>query len=99
MSKIALDFDDTITELSPFPITGEVRTDEIERAKELQRQGHVVALWTGRTGKYLKEAIDICKQHGLIFDEIAPCKFVADIYVDSKSVKSLKELKNETDKQ
>lgn len=89
---IAIDFDDTLTEESPYPITGKIKKKEIQMAIKLKKQGHYLVLWTGRKGKYLKEAINLCKLNGLEFDEIAKNKYVADCYVDSKAIKSLKEL-------
>lgn len=88
---IAVDFDDTLTEESPFPVTGKVRISEIQRLKELQKNGYRIVLWTGRKGTYLQEALKICNDLGLVFDDIAPNKFVADVYIDSKAVKSVEE--------
>ena len=91
---VAVDFDDTLTEESPFPVTGRIRVDEVNRLIRLQKQGCKIVLWTGRKGKYLQEAIQKCSELGLAFDDIAPFKFVADVYIDSKALRSVKELKN-----
>ena len=84
MNKIiAIDFDNTLFKttwhaassvLYPFqrnlryilePIWG-----VIERAKEEQRNGAKLILWTCRCGKYLDEAVEACRLVGLIFDAV-----------------------------
>ena len=92
--NIAVDFDDTLTEESPFPITGKIREDEIKRLLMLKKQGHKIILWTGRKNRYLREAIELCNKNGLVFDDIVKDKFVADVYIDSKAFKSVEEFVN-----
>ena len=95
--NIAVDFDDTLTEASEFPITGAIRKSEVQRLINLQKAGHKIILWTGRKGDYLREALEICNREGLIFDDIAKDKFVADVYIDSATFKTVEELEKCTE--
>lgn len=91
---IAIDFDDTLTEPSEYPITGKLRVEEVKRLIDLQKQGNKIVLWTGRKGKYFQEALHLCNEAGLIFDDIVPHKYEADAYIDSKTFKSVEEMMN-----
>lgn len=94
--KIAIDFDDTITEISPYPITGKVREDAKLYIKKLWDDGHTLILWTSRGGKYLDEAIDVLHESGLlpyfsfINDDGSQIqksrKINADFYIDDRSM-------------
>ena len=94
---IAIDFDDTITEPSPYPITGKVRKDAIKYITKLYLDGHKLILWTCREGKYLNEALQILDDCELLykFDKIndnvdgktSSRKIFADYYIDDKSMK------------
>ena len=86
---IAIDFDDTITEPSKFPIMGKIREEAIPVIKELKKK-HTIILWTCRTGEYLQEAIDALKEVDIEFDYIndfpgSGRKIVADIYIDDRA--------------
>ena len=50
---VAVDFDDTITYPSPYPITGKIRIDAIDTLNYFKDMGIKIILWTCRTGKYL----------------------------------------------
>lgn len=90
---IAIDFDDTITEPSPFPITGRIRPEAVRVIKKLQEK-YICCLWTCRTGAYLKEALQLLEDVGLHFEYInqrpqeqlfySPRKMVADYYIDDR---------------
>lgn len=90
---IAIDFDGTITEDSPFPITGRVRPEAVEVIKKLQ-EVYICVLWTCRRGEYLTEAIDILRRNGVVFDyvnrspfpERSSAKIYADVYIDDRSI-------------
>jgi hydroxymethylpyrimidine pyrophosphatase-like HAD family hydrolase len=90
---IAIDFDGTITEDSPFPITGRVRPEAIEVIKKLQER-YICVLWTCRRGPYLLEAIELLEQNGVIFEfvnstpfpERSSNKIYADVYIDDRSI-------------
>lgn len=94
---IAIDFDGTITEDSPFPIIGAVRPEAIKYIKLLDELGYTLILWTNRFGKFLEEAL-----LSLTFSGISDCfsfinepddrhlniksrKIYADFYIDDKS--------------
>lgn len=90
---IAIDFDGTITEDSPFPITGKVRPKAIEVIKKLQKV-YTCVLWTCRRGHYLLEAVEILEQNGVVFEYInstpppyiSSPKVYADVYIDDRSI-------------
>ena len=63
---IAIDFDGTIVE-DAYPNIGKPMIFAFETMKKLQSEGHRLILWTYRTEKKLKEAVDFCKQQGLEF--------------------------------
>jgi hypothetical protein len=64
---IAIDFDGTLCE-NKYPEIGTPKYDIIERAIKAQRQGDILILWTCRTEELLADAVDWCKQYGLVFD-------------------------------
>jgi hydroxymethylpyrimidine pyrophosphatase-like HAD family hydrolase len=66
---IALDFDGTIVE-NDFPELGEVKEDVVEKAKEFQKAGASIVLWTCREGKFLQEAISVCVKNDIKLDAI-----------------------------
>ena len=70
MSKIiAIDFDNTLFK-TDWPDILEPILGVIERAKEEQRNGAKLILWTCRCGKYLDDAIEACRRVGIIFDAV-----------------------------
>lgn len=66
---IAVDFDGTLCE-NKYPNIGAMNTYLIDLLKKRQKVGDKIILWTCRVGKKLQEAIDKCKEHGLIFDAV-----------------------------
>lgn len=64
--KIAVDFDGTIVE-HKYPEIGEIKMFAFETLRELQKQGHLLILWTYRYGKELDEAVEFCRKHGIEF--------------------------------
>lgn len=70
MMIIAIDFDGTIVEHA-FPRIGRPIPLAIEWMKAFQRAGAKLILWTMRSdsanGRYLQDAIDYCKSHGVEF--------------------------------
>ena len=91
---IAIDFDETITDNTPFPITGNIRPEAIKYITLLHKKGYSLILWTCRQDKYLEEALDILKQKDLLkyFKYInddgknrKSRKVEADFYIDDKS--------------
>lgn len=99
MSKIiAVDFDGTLF-TEEYPNIGKPKWRVINWCKERQAKGDILILWTCREGEYLREAIEMCKEVGLVFDyvnENVPLrtkrygndcrKIGADIYLDDKAM-------------
>lgn len=63
---IAVDFDGTIVE-HRYPKIGKPIPFAIDTLKQLQNDSHILILWTVREGELLQEAIDYCKDQGLVF--------------------------------
>jgi hypothetical protein len=95
--KIAVDFDGTIVE-HKYPAIGEELLFAFDTLKALQKNGHILILWTYRAGKELDEAVDYCRQNGLtfyavnksypeeIFDSTISRKIDADMFIDDRNV-------------
>lgn len=66
---IAVDFDGTLCE-DKYPEIGEANRNLIEYLIPARHYGCKLILWTSRSGDRLKEAVEWCKQQGLIFDAI-----------------------------
>ena len=94
----AVDFDGTLCEEN-YPNIGKPHLDRIKCLIRLQKEGHKLVLWTCRCGKYLEEAIEWCKNHGLTFDAInenlperieqygGDCrKLSVDYYIDDRNI-------------
>lgn len=64
-----IDFDDTLCE-NDYPSIGEPKQKIIDYVKRLKTNGHYIGLWTCREGKLLNEAVEWCKEQGIIFDTI-----------------------------
>ena len=94
----AVDFDGTLCE-EKYPNIGRPFLDRIKYLIRLQKEGHKLVLWTCRCGEYLNEAVEWCKNHGLVFDAInenlperieqfgGDCrKLSADYYIDDRNI-------------
>jgi len=93
---IAVDFDGTIVE-HKYPAIGKPLPFVFETLKSLQEQGHILILWSYRSGKHLDDAIEFCKKNGIefyannknypeeIFDETISRKILADVYIDDRN--------------
>ena len=66
---IAVDFDGTLCE-NKWPDIGLPNEELIAYLKDQKRQGARLILWTCRSRRSLKAAIQWCKEHGLIFDAV-----------------------------
>lgn len=96
MSKIiAIDFDETITDHSPYPIMGTIRLEAITYIKQLHDLGYILILWTARSGVYLQEAEKALETVGILdcFDYInegpqpdISRKIEADFFIDDRSM-------------
>lgn len=94
---LAVDFDGTIVE-DKYPKIGEPRTFAFETLRMLQEEGFRLILWTYRSGVSLQEAVDFCKENGIVFyavnknfpeevfDAETPRKLAADIFIDDRNV-------------
>ena len=93
---IAVDFDGTLCE-DAFPEIGAPNIYLIEALKSHQKNGDKLILWTCRCGEYLDNAVEWCKEQGLIFDAInknvpdvvakygeGGPKVFADLYIDDR---------------
>lgn len=65
----AVDFDGTLCE-EAYPLIGRPNTALIKWLKERKASGDKLILWTSRVGPYLLEAVNWCRNQGLIFDTV-----------------------------
>lgn len=99
----AIDFDGTLCE-DKFPHIGNKIESTVNIVKQLKRQDNKIILWTCRTGKYLEDAVQWCRNRGIEFDAINENlkeiqmkwgsdtrKIYCDYYLDDKNI-NLKEL-------
>ena len=98
--KIAVDFDGTIVE-HEYPAIGKVRPFAFQTLKMLQEKGHLLVLWTYRSGRYLDEAVEFCRQNGLefyainanypgeVFDDSMSRKIDCELYIDDRNIGGL----------
>ncbi|MFO7999650.1 MAG: hydrolase [Marinilabilia sp.] len=94
---IAVDFDGTIVE-HRYPEIGKEKLFAFETLKAFQEQGHLLVLWTFRTGDELEAAVEFCRQNGLEFyavnksfpeeefDGTMSRKISADVFIDDRNV-------------
>ncbi|MFO7868017.1 MAG: hypothetical protein R6U95_01805 [Bacteroidales bacterium] len=96
--RIAVDFDGTVVE-HKYPHIGEVKLFAFETLRELQKQGHLLILWTYRWGKELDEAVEFCARNGVefyavnknypeeIYDEKEMSRKIdCDVYIDDRNL-------------
>lgn len=94
---LAIDFDGTIVE-NRYPGIGKPMLFAFETLKKLQDEGHILILWTYRSGKSLDEAVEFCKENGIEFyavnksypeeeySEKISRKINADIFIDDRNI-------------
>lgn len=99
---IAVDFDGTIVE-HRYPKIGAPIPFAIDTLKLLQRDKHLLILWTVREGALLQEAIDYCRERGIEFyahnsnyveEQNKPGhhfsrKLKADLFIDDRNIGGL----------
>lgn len=96
---IAVDFDGTIVE-HRYPKIGKPIPFAIETLLELQKDGHILILWTVRSGELLQEAVKYCARKGLKFyaanknypeEDVATAsrKLAADLFIDDRNIGGL----------
>ncbi|MFO7670910.1 MAG: hypothetical protein R6W31_14740 [Bacteroidales bacterium] len=96
--KIAVDFDGTIVE-HRYPAIGKELLFAFDTLRALQKQKHLLILWTYRTGKELDEAVEFCRQNGVefyavnksypeeVFDDLySSRKIEADLFIDDRNI-------------
>lgn len=96
---IAVDFDGTLCE-NKYPLAGKPNQILINWLKNKQKAGSKLILWTCRSKKNLKYAVNWCKEMGLIFDAVNKNlpesierfgsdsrKIYADEYIDDKATR------------
>lgn len=93
---IAVDFDGTIVE-DEYPKIGKPMVFAFETMEKLQQDGHRLILWTYRSGRKLKEAVEFCRENGIEFYAVNESydkeeldgisrKINADIFVDDRNI-------------
>jgi len=99
---IAVDFDGTIVE-HRYPLIGKALPNSFKVLKKLKAEGHILILWTYRSGDELNDAIKYCKKNGLEFyavnnnskdedfDISNSRKIYADLYIDDRNLFDLPE--------
>lgn len=90
---IAIDFDGTITDNTPYPVCGNLRQDAAFYIKQLYNLGYILVLWTARKDNYYLEAINKLKEWNIYkffsfdyLDKTTSGKIYADFYIDDKSL-------------
>lgn len=88
-----VDFDNTLTHKSQYPITGKLNKSVVEYVKKLSKHNTLI-LWTCRTGDDLKEAITLCENENIYFqgyNEFNGIKYIkpmCDFFIDDKNIKN-----------
>ena len=67
---IAVDFDGTLCE-NMYPEIGEPNNALLDELKLRKNNGAKIILWTCRVGDRLEQAIDWCRDHGLVSDAVS----------------------------
>ena len=93
----AVDFDGTLFS-DGFPEVGKPIWKVINTIKQYKAAGHTIILWTCRVGKALLEAVEACREVGIVFDFVnennpefvkmygSDCrKICADVYIDDRA--------------
>lgn len=94
---VAVDFDGTLCK-SKYPECGEPILKNVQRVRELKRDGATIILWTCREGEALTKAVKWCEEHNVPIDYVnentpsriarygSDCrKISADLYIDDKA--------------
>lgn len=99
ISKIyAIDFDGTLCK-NKYPDIGNPIIKNIDFVKDLKESGEIIVLWTCRSGEYLEDALEWCKEKNIEFDYVNENtdenidkfqsdsrKIFADYYLDDKNI-------------
>ena len=88
---IAIDYDGTITDNTPFPREGKIRKEAIKYIKKLYYNNYTLVLWTARKEPYYSECIERLKKENLYkfftpnYDKGVCGKINADFYIDDRA--------------
>ncbi len=95
---IAVDFDGTIVE-HRYPQIGKEMLFAFDTLKAMQKAGHLLILWTYRSGRELDDAVQYCQKRGIeffavnksypeeIFNESESSRKInADLFIDDRNV-------------
>lgn len=95
---LGVDFDGTIVE-EAFPNIGAIKQKTVDFMYRAQREGHLVIVWTARSGKAEREAIKFLHDNGIPHDYVNQNpedpyairgeqgrKIFCDYYLDDRSV-------------
>lgn len=89
---IAIDYDGTITDDTPFPKLATIRPEALLYIPLLYNKGYKLILWTARKEEYYAQAVERLKEIGLYKyfdfqygDYGVTGKLVADFYIDDRS--------------
>ena len=98
MAIYAIDFDGTLAE-TRFPEIIGPKEKMVKFVKAIQAAGHKTILWTSRAGEDLDNAVEWCREQGIIFDAVNENipehtakwgndtrKIYADYYIDDKAM-------------
>ena len=80
-----IDFDNTITERSEFPYTGDVRKGCKEKLMQLKEQGYYLVVYTSRKGVDFYNCQDVCRNNELPIDDYIHKPF-ASRYMDDRAI-------------
>jgi hydroxymethylpyrimidine pyrophosphatase-like HAD family hydrolase len=98
---LAIDFDGTLVE-DRYPKIGKPILFAFDTLKKLQENGHRLILWTYRRGRALDEAVQFCKDQGIVFYAVNMSfpeekwnpkdsrKIDADFFIDDRNIGGLK---------
>ena len=94
---IAIDFDGTIVE-DAYPEIGRPLPFAFQTLEMLQKDGHRLILWTYRSGRKLRDAVEFCRENGIEFYAVnksfpeeqfsereASRKINADLFIDDRN--------------
>lgn len=88
---IAIDYDGTITDDTPFPLIGSIRPEARKYLKLFYEKGYTLVLYTCRKGDYYEECINRLREENLYqyFDFNYPIpngKLEANYYIDDRAI-------------
>lgn len=85
-----VDFDGTLY------VNGKIDNAFATQLKALQDAGNFIVLYTSRVGEQLDEALRICEDWGLIFDDARGDKPYCDYYIDENNTTKEEVMRHET---